>query len=282
MQKPRIVFFGNSKYSVIVERALHEAFGLALVVTIPDRLNSRKEKVESPVKQFAQTQGIDVIEVDKLSSDTIEQIKKYRPDFLVVADYGLILPRSLLRVPVFAPLNVHHSLLPEHRGPSPAPAAILSGQKETGVSIIVMNERVDAGDVLAQIHYTLPEDATTDHLLNELNTLGANALIDTINAYRAGTVHPIPQDETKASHTSLLSREDGEINLHDSPELNWRKIRAFGTWPGTYFIAVRGTKRVRVKIAHARFHDGMLTIERVIPENKKEMSFEDFERGYLP
>src|SRR5204863_4157406 len=136
MQKSKIniVFFGSSYYSVIIAKALQKAFGLSLVVTIPDKPVGRKQILTpSPVKIFALEQKIPVITANKLTDEVIEQIRLYQPDFLVVSDYGLILPKKLLQLPKHAPLNVHHALLPEYRGPSPAQFAILHGEEKTGV-----------------------------------------------------------------------------------------------------------------------------------------------------
>ncbi|OHA18548.1 MAG: hypothetical protein A2664_02830 [Candidatus Taylorbacteria bacterium RIFCSPHIGHO2_01_FULL_46_22b] len=277
---PRIVFFGNSKYSVIDAEALHARFTLTAAVTLPDYIDKKNTKVvQSPVKLFANTHTIPVLEVQKITAEIIEKIKAYQPDFLIVADYGLILPATLLSSPVYASLNVHHSLLPKYRGPAPAPAAILNGDEVAGVSIIVMSKQVDAGDVLKQVTYRLKQDETTDSLLTKLNTLGAQAVIDVIQQYLSGTASPEKQDESQASHTTYMKRSDGLISLTDSPILNWRKIRAYGEWPGTYFIAKRNGSEIRVKIREANFADGILSILRVIPENKKEMSYEDFMRG---
>jgi len=274
-----ILFFGNSAYSVIDAKALYEKFGLSAVVTTPDHVKPGKPPKESPVKVFAKDRGIPIVEAEKLTAEVIEQIKAYKPDFLVVADYGLILPKALLALPTYAPLNVHHSLLPKYRGPAPVPAAILNGDTEAGVSIIVMTSGVDAGDILMQIPYTLKPDETTDSLLTELNILGAQAVTSVIERYLLGTTQPVKQDETKASFTTYLYRKDGFLSLGDDPVLNWRKIRAYGEWPGTFFIVKHRGKDINVKIKKARYNDGLLTIERVIPENKREMSYEDFLRG---
>ena len=278
-KKISIVFFGNSKYSVIDAEALFKDFGLSAIVTIPNRPVNRKEMLVSPVKTFAKENNIPLIEALKLTPDTVEEIKKYEPDFLVVADYGLILPRALLALPKYAALNVHHSLLPKYRGPSPAPAAILSGDKESGVTIITMNEKVDAGNILAQVAYTLASDETTDSLLTKLNTLGAKAVTEVIEQHLTGKVEKKVQDETRAVYTKFMSKTEGKINLTDSPEINWRKIRAYGKWPGTYFLAEKNGKEMRVKIAKASHRNNTLLIERVIPENGKEMGYEDFLRG---
>ena len=280
IKKPRIIFFGNSKYSVIDAEALHKHFGLSAIVTLPDSINRQTKKpIQCPVNAFAHAHHIPLVEAKKLTPDIIEKVKSFSPDFLVVADYGLILPKSLLSVPLYAPLNVHHSLLPKYRGPAPAPAAILNGDKVSGVSVILMTSGVDEGDVLKQISYELKPDETTDSLLTQLNVLGSQAVIEVIETYLAGAVQVQKQDEKKTTVTKYMSRNDGLIDLSGNPEINWRKIRAFGTWPGTFFVVKHRGKKTRVKIKKAAFQDGVLTVQRVVPENKKEMSYEDFLRG---
>src|SRR5205085_7613941 len=141
----RIVFFGSSKYSKIIEKALYQSFGLSLVVTVPDQpIGRKKEIIPSPVKQFAIDHHIPVIAIDTITEKIIEKIKAVSPDFLIVSDFRLILPHELLSLPTYGALNVHQSLLPKYRGPSPAPSAILAGEKETGVSIMMITDTVDA------------------------------------------------------------------------------------------------------------------------------------------
>ena len=276
----RTIFFGNSRYSVIDVQKIHNVFGLSAVVTIPDRTTARKELLVSPVKLFAIEKSIPVIEASKLTPDVVEKIRAYNPDFLIVADYGLILPQSLLSLPRYAALNVHHSLLPKYRGPSPAPSAILAGEQISGVSIISMTKKVDAGDILKQVSYTLKPDETSESLLTELNILGAQAVTEVMEMYVNGTTRPQQQNESQATFTTYMSKKDGLLNLNDSPEMNWRKIRAYHEWPGTYFTINKKGKEMRVIVATATYSEGILKIERVIPEGKKEMSWKEFEKNY--
>ena len=198
----KIVFFGSSKYSTIVQKALNDKSGLVLCVTAADKPSGRQRKLTpTPVKEFALKNKIDVITPAKLDKTAIENIAKIQPDFLVVADYGLILPPELLKVPKYGAINVHHSLLPKYRGPTPAPSAILAGEKKSGVTIISMSEDVDAGDILAQKEYILKEDETCDSLLTILNTLGAQLVIEVIGNYLEGSIKKNRQDNSKATYT---------------------------------------------------------------------------------
>src|SRR5258708_27435631 len=170
----KLAFFGNSIYSCIGAKIIHQTYPLSLVVTIPDRVLGRKKTLTpSSTKDFALKFNIPFLETDKLDSKTIAQITILKPDFLIVEDYGLILPNTLLQSPKYASLNIHHSLLPKYRGPSPVPSTILSGESQSGVSVIEMTESVDAGDILAQEVYSLEGDETTDSLLKTLNAMGA-------------------------------------------------------------------------------------------------------------
>jgi len=194
----KIVFFGNTKYSRIVEEVLHQKFKLALVVTTPDKPKGRNRKLTpSPTKEFAQNYNIPLVETQKITNIQIDEIAKFSADFFAVADYGLILPPGLLQLPKFDSLNVHHSLLPKYRGPSPAPTTILNGDKVTGVTIISMTYDVDAGDILSQKEYKISQDETTDSLLVKLNSLGAELITNVTENYQDFKSKKIKQDENK-------------------------------------------------------------------------------------
>ena len=219
----KIVFLGNTKHSLIGARLLHEQLGLSLVVTIP----------HSPLEKFAHEEKIPYLTVTKLNDETIEKIKQTAPDFLVVEDYGLILPEKLLNVPGYASLNIHHSLLPKYRGPSPAPAAILSGDKVSGVSIIKMSKIVDAGDIYAQKEYVLGTDETTDSLLKALNLLGGELAASVINDILQDKAKALPQDKNKATFTKYMQKSDGFVDLAKiEPKVFDHKVRAYFPWPG--------------------------------------------------
>lgn len=259
-----IIFFGNSKYSVIGARILHEHIGIRQVVTIP----------KSKVQEFALQNNIPFIEARKLDQETIDKIKAIQADFFVVEDYGLILPVSLLALPKYIPLNVHHSLLPKYRGPAPAPYAILHGEKVSGVTIIKMAQRVDAGDILAQKEYALKSDETTDSLLTELNKLGGEIIFPVLRAYITGKVHAIKQDESKATFTKYMKKNDGYIDINNPPDIPTldRMIRAYYPWPTVW---------TKLQVS-----PGKWKIIKLLPENKiqaeggKPMSIKDFLNGY--
>lgn len=269
-----IVFFGSSKHSVIVARALENVFGLTLIVTLPDKSMGRKKILTpSPVKSFALRHNIPILEAQKLSPPIISTIITYKPDFLIVADYGLILPSQLLLVPTQASLNVHHSLLPKFRGASPAPSAILANESITGVSIISMDDKVDTGDVLIQKSYTILPNDTTDSLLTRLNLLGAEILISVINDFQHFVHLKQVQDEKNATYTRFMKKTDGFIDIHHPPPPDTisRMIRAYFPWPGVWTkISINGQERILK----------LLPNHYLQMEGKKPVHVKEFINGY--
>lgn len=233
----KIVFFGNTKYSLLGAQIIHQKYPLSLIVTIPEKFVGRKkELMPSPVKIMAQNLQIPVLEADNLTPDLIKKIANLNPDFLVVEDYGLILPKSLLDLPKFAALNIHHSLLPKYRGPSPAPSAILNGDQVSGVTVISMTNEVDAGDILAQESYTLMPDETTATLLTKLNTLGGELLTKVIDQFLNKTTLPLKQDSFKVTQTFFIKKTDGYFEIDNPPakEVLDKMIRAYYPWPNVW------------------------------------------------
>lgn len=255
-----LIFFGSSQYSLIVAEALYKRFGLRLIVTKP-----------GPVAAFAQKNSIPFITPDKLTDKTIQSIPA-PVDFFVIADYGLILPKKLLQIPTYAPLNVHHSLLPKYRGPTPAPSAILHNEKMTGVTIIKMDEHIDAGDILAQKEYAMKPDETTDSLLKTLNALGTEILIPVIEHFQEAIKYAKKQDEAEATYTPRLTRESGYIDVKKSKGLVFeRMIRAYYPWPGMWTLFRIKNKELRIKF---------LPNQMVQVEGKNPMGYKDFSNGY--
>ena len=285
----KIVFFGSSKYSTIVQKALNEKFGIVLCVTAPDKPKGRQRKLTpTAVKEFALKNKMDVIAPAKLDKTAIENIAKLKPDFLAVCDYGLILSTDILKIPNYDALNVHHSLLPKYRGPTPAPSAILAGEKKSGVTIISMSEDVDAGDILEQKDYSLRPDETTDSLLTVLNKLGAQLVIQVIENYlsfKGDSLKGKRQDHTQATYTHRLKKKDGEINLENPPDserLN-RMMRAFHPWPGVWTkVKVKSGKSIIIKfLPPHQIPNTRYQIPFVIqPEGKKPMTVAEFKNGY--
>lgn len=272
--KLKIVFFGNTTFSAIGAAILHEKIGLHTIVTIPDRFGKKNELLPSPTKQFAVNNTIPVIETAKLTPEIIELIKAIQPDFLVVEDYGLILPKGLLAIPKYAPINIHHSLLPKYRGPAPAPSAILHGEKTSGVTVIHMTAEVDAGDIYAQQTYDLNSTETTESLLTVLNTMGGNLAVEVIKQIVNRKAQPKPQDDTQATFTKFMQKSDGYIDAASppSPQQINRMIRAYYPWPGVW---------TRLPLANGELRlIKFLPKQRIQMEGKKAMVLKDFYNGY--
>lgn len=267
----KIVFFGNTKYSLIGAQIIHKQLGISHIVTIPDRPDKRGRMQESPLKIFGKANNIPVLEVNKITDEIIEQIKQLEPDFFVVEDYGLILPAKLLEIPKSAALNIHHSLLPKYRGSSPAPTAILNGDSITGVSVIKMTEQLDAGDILGQKEYEIQSDDTTESLLTKLNELGGELIVPILKDYP--NINAIPQNTNEVIHTKMMKKEDGYIDASTPPEKDKldRMIRAYYPWPTVW-------TKIRIKNNEARIK--LLPKKLIQMEGKQPITIKDFLNGY--
>ncbi|MBI4330816.1 MAG: methionyl-tRNA formyltransferase [Chloroflexi bacterium] len=232
-----IVFMGTPDFAVPVLRALIDSgYSIAGVYTAPDKPRGRGQGLAiSPVKKLALSCKLPLFQPPGLrSSGEVDALRALSPELIVVAAYGLILPRDVLAAPRRGCLNVHPSLLPRYRGPSPVSAAILAGESTTGVTIMLLDEGMDTGPVLARKEEpVLPED-TTGSLTERLAGLGAHLLLETIPLWAAGKITPAPQDNSRASYSKTLRKEDGEIDWSDHAERISRQVRAFQPWPGSY------------------------------------------------
>ena len=280
--KTKIAFFGTPEISVIVLNELKEA-GLtpALVVTMPDKPKGRKLVLTPPpAKVWAQENKVDFVQPAKLDESFLDLLRDGGFDLFVVASYGKILKQELLDIPKHGTLNVHPSLLPKLRGASPIISAILEDERRIGVTIMLLDAGMDSGPILAQA--TIEPDPwpiKATELGELLVSEGGKMLAEVIPDWIAGKIKPEVQDHSKATFTKKITKEDGLIELDGDAHKNLLKIKAFVEWPGTYFFADRHDKQIRVKIIDAEVIDGELVIQRVVPEGKKEMSYEDFLRG---
>jgi methionyl-tRNA formyltransferase len=240
----RIVFMGSPDFAVPALEALAASGGGKLcpynvigVVTQPDRPAGRGRTLIPPaVKLAAQALGLPVIQPERLRTpEAMVQLCAWSPDVIVVAAFGQILRQEVLDLPKFGCINVHASLLPRWRGAAPIQAAILTGDAETGVTIMKMDSGVDTGPLLSQrsIHI-LPED-TAGGLFGKLSRLGAELLLETLPLYLRGEIQPQPQDDSHSTYAALLNKKDGLLDFNHPAEELARRVRAFHPWPGTYF-----------------------------------------------
>lgn len=280
-KNPLFAFFGTPRFSVQVLDAL-ESHGLlpALIITAPDRPRGRGlEITPSPAKAWAMERGIDVLTPDKIRTEEfVAELKNTDWDLFVVAAYAKLIPKNILDIPHKGSLNVHPSLLPKFRGPSPALSAILENERTTGVSIMLMDEKMDSGPVLAQGRIELdetdwpPKGSMFEDLLA---TEGGNLLAETIPLWLQGEVTPEIQNESQATFTKKFTDEDSLVNLAGDAQKELCKIRAFDKNPKAHFF--QDGKRVIVVEAH--IENSTLVLDRVIPEGKKEMDYEEFLRN---
>lgn len=237
----KIIFLGTPAPAAVALRILaaQPDIEISAIVTQPDRPGQRGKMVQAPpVKQVAQELGLSPILQPESTRDPafLDQLTALAPQLGVVAAYGEILGKAVLECIPAGYLNIHPSLLPRYRGPSPVPASILNGDAETGVTIMRLSRKMDAGPILAQQSLALDPEARCEPLLHQLFALGAQLLLTHFEAYLAGRLVPQPQDESQASYTTLLSREHGRIDWSQTATHIERMSRAYDPWPGAYTL----------------------------------------------
>ncbi len=302
----RIVFMGTPEFAVPSLRRLAEAgpgegWEVVAAATQPDRPAGRGKRVAaSPVKQAAEALGISVLQPASLRKEPagVEALAAYAPHLIVVAAYGLILPKRVLEIPAFGCINVHASLLPAYRGASPIAAAILDGREETGVSIMLMDEGMDTGPVLAQARTAIGARETAVELGARLAELGAEALVETLPRWLAGEIAPVAQSELagEPSVVRLIKKEQGEIDWARPAAEIERMTRAYTPWPSAYTTwqgetlkvwqaeAVAGEAAPGVVVATAEgpavgTGAGLLLLRTVQPAGKRPMEARSFVNG---
>ncbi len=242
---------GSPAFAVPTLQALAAAYPVVGVVTQPDKPAGRGRKpTPPPVKQAAQALGIPVMQPRRLRNpEAFEQLQAWQPDLIVVAAYGQILRPNVLALPRYGCINVHASLLPRWRGASPIQHAILHGDKETGITIMLMDEGMDTGPILRQEALPIAPDETAASLSEKLSALGARVLLETLPGYLSGEIQPRPQPEEGVTYAPLLKKADGRLDFSEPAEALARKVRAFNPWPGAFTEWTRGL--LKVHRAHA-------------------------------
>ncbi len=246
----RVVFMGTPAFGRASLRALLEAGVRPVAVfTQPDKPQGRGRAVlPPPVKEEALRAGLEVHQPATLKDPAVvDLLRELKPDLVVVAAYGKILPPAVLEIPPLGCVNVHASLLPRHRGAAPVAYAIWEGDAETGVSLMRMEEGLDTGPVYAQRAIPLPEGATTGTLTPLLAELGGRLLAESLPALAAGTLRPVPQDPARATLAPRIRPEDGRLPFEEPAERLERQVRAMDPWPGAH-SSVRG-ERIKVLAA---------------------------------
>lgn len=283
LKNTRVAFWGTSAFAVHTLNAL-AAYGITpeLVVATPDKPAGRKKLLTPPpAKTWAGEHHLSTFQPASLKDkEVVDTLKEEGPwDLFIVASYGKIIPEEILHIPKHNTINIHPSLLPELRGPSPVRTAILE-KANTGVSIMEMNAEMDAGPIIAQCEVPVDVWPPKTHALEEtLAKEGVDLLVESVPAWMRGEEKATPQDHEKATFTKKFTKQDAELNWNDDPETNYRKIQAFDGNPRAFYFEEKEGKQIRVLVTDAECTNGELAITRVIPEGRKEMSYEDFKRG---
>jgi len=257
-----------------LEHLIVNQYQVVAVYAQPDRPAGRgRARVSPPVKRAALAWELPVVQPTGLKeAEVVAQLTRSHPDVIVVAAFGQILPKSVLAIPRFGCINVHPSLLPRFRGASPVASAILAGDEFTGVSIILMDEGLDTGPILARAQIPISPQDTTGSLTTKLSLLGARLLLEALSYWLRGQLTPQPQNEAEATYCTEITKEEGEIDWHLPAIALWRRVRAFYPWPGCY-TTWRGK---RLKIIEAvplteerTFEAGQVVALTTVPEGSE-------------
>ena len=292
---------GAPDFAVPTLRALADSGAQIVgVYTQPDRPSGRGRRASrTPVKILAESLGLPVFQPLTLSSvQARSDLEALRPDAIIIAAYGLILPAWALELPTRGTLNVHPSLLPRHRGPSPVANAILEGDDETGVTVMLVEPEVDSGPILRAEKVLIGARDTTGRLTERLSTIGARLLVETLRDWTAGLITPIPQDHARATFSRKATKTDGRIDWTLPAEVIDRRIRASHPWPGSFTF----WSGCRLKIIDAlpagdqvgqpglvsrdldavvvQTGRGRLALEKVQPEGRHPMDIQAFLAGH--
>ena len=233
----RIVFMGTPEFAVLpLERLTNNGYEIVAVDTQPDKAAGRGRVMEeSAVKKAALRLNLNVLQPANLKSAEVRvHLAELKPDAIVVAAFGQILPQSILEIPPFGCINIHPSLLPKYRGVAPVPAAILNGDEFTGVSIMLMDKGIDTGPVLTSVHVPVLQQDTTETLMQKLANTSAQLLLDTLPGWFRKEITPQLQNNGEATYTKMLTKEAGEIDWKLPAVQIWRQVRAYQPWPGSY------------------------------------------------
>ena len=248
----RLVFAGTPDFAATALRALIAAgHTIVGVYSQPDRPAGRGRKLQpSPVKQVALDHGIPVFQPETLKTpDAQKQLADLNPDVMIVAAYGLILPKAILDIPTHGCLNIHASLLPRWRGAAPVQRAIAAGDAETGITIMQMDEGLDTGDMLLKTSTPIHASDTGGSLHDRLADIGGKAIVEALVQLANGKLTPEPQNDAEANYAHKLSKEEGHIDWSQNAQEIERLIRAFNPWPGTFTDL--GEQRIRIHQASA-------------------------------
>ncbi len=306
--KFKVVFMGTSDFAADILKALVKAnYNLVTIYTRADSKIGRKQEInETPIKQIAQEKNLLVLQPEKFTPEVIAELENIKPDLIVVAAYGKILPKRVLEIPKFGCLNVHPSLLPKFRGPSPVQNTLLFGAKQTGTTIMLMDAGMDSGDILAQEKIDIKPKELFPQLLKRLALLSAELLEKTIPLWLEKKIETEKQNPQEATLCQLIERGDGKINWNQEAYEIFNQYRALYPWPGVFtFWESKENLILRLKLTdidwkkdNSSFENeigkvfqkndsigvqtlqGVILLNEVQLEGKKSMKIKDFLNGY--
>ena len=302
-QPIKIIFLGTPEFAVPYLRSLltNNDFKVLAVITQPDKPSGRKQELlPPPIKILAKEFYLPTFQPGKLKENTeiINEIKNLQPDLLVVVAYGQIIPQEILDIASSGNINVHPSLLPKYRGASPIQSALLNDEKKTGLTIMLMDAKMDHGPILAQQEVSLTGEETNESLHRDLAEIGVPLLRETIKKYLAGEIKPREQDHEAATFCKTITKDDAKINWQEPAQKIKNKIYAFYPWPATWTTLAGQRLKIfpPVTIASGNGQPGTITVsnnefkvtcgkdtlilKKVQLAGKKEMAATDFLRGY--
>ena len=296
----KIIFMGTPDFSVgTLEALIAAGHEITLVVSQPDKPKGRGHELQpTPVKETALKHGLPVYQPKKVRDpEVIEKLRETEADVIVVIAFGQIIPKAILEMKQYGCINVHASLLPKYRGAAPIQWAVIDGEKESGVTIMQMDEGLDTGDVLYCKKIAIDPEETSGELFDRVTAVGAEALCETIPQIAAGTLTAVPQDHENATLAPMLNKEMAEFHLTDSAAHIHNWVRGMNPWPGAWFITSGGKKlkvmSCRVAAANGEAPgtvlatkpltvacgEGAIQLLEVVPEGKKPMDGTAFAAG---
>jgi methionyl-tRNA formyltransferase len=306
MKDTRIAFFGSPRLARSCLEELHRKIPVKLVVTQPDREKGRGKSVSAtPVKEFAGEHHVHIYQKRELEEDLLDVLREREIDLIVVVAFGRILSEPIISCPRYGSLNLHASLLPKFRGPSPIEAALLAGESATGVSLQIMTPEIDRGDILASRRITIDDQWTAEHLHEELIRVAPPFLSRSVGEYIEGRLKPRPQFDRCASYCRTIRKQDGCIDWNEAAHSIRNRVRAYSIWPvafswldgrllrlyNAHILAQEGERAGTGKTGEivaadrkrglvVKTGEGYLSITDLQLENKRRMDYRDFVNGF--
>jgi len=271
----KTLFFGTPDFAVSVLETLIALpyLDLQAVFTQPDKPVGRKQTLTPPpVKVTAEKNNLPVFQPEKIKSEEFEeQLKQLSPEIIIVVAYGKIIPKNLLAIPKYGWLNVHASLLPKYRGASPIQQAILDGESQTGVTLMKIDAGLDTGPIIAQKPINIKPNDNFETLHDKLSRLGADLVKKSLLNYLESKLNPQAQDNSQATTTKIIKKEDGRIDWTKPADYLERQIRAFTPWPGAFCFWSRNTKNEQKELTNSHIEQRLKIIEASVADDSTKL-----------